>query len=244
MFSFKIVMFHFIRFSTLEFEGGTFSHLSHLNVENCYSYAWRRWSKTDAPLVNKTKMSGSVQVPHTMIKDEDNTRVFQYVLGAPTASGTKIGEMTMTYLNQGQSYEIRMKKLAKTNNEVNMKTTLRVSFVEKRLQYREEEEMLNWSALHSKDRLLDIDFTMSYGVFDINTHEVFNHCIQFLWNPGREASIFIKVNCISTEFTSKRHGGERGAPLRLVAETAGMDDVMIDTCSCLVSTSVCCHFFI
>jgi len=104
------------------------------------------------------------------------------------------------------------------------------------LQYRENEEMANWSTVHSKDRLLDIDFTMSYGVFDINLNSTYNHSINFVWNPGREASIFIKINCISTEFTSKRHGGERGAPLRLIVETMStMDGTILDAASCLVS---------
>ena len=95
--------------------------------------------------------------------------------------------------------------------------------------------MANWSMIHAKDRLLDIDFTMSYGVFDIDMDSTFNHSINFVWNPGREASIFIKINCISTEFTSKRHGGERGAPLRLIVDTFSLDESSLDSASCLVS---------
>lgn len=36
---------------------------------------------------------------------------FQYVLAAPTSIATKNNEETITYLNQGQSYEIKLKKL-------------------------------------------------------------------------------------------------------------------------------------
>jgi len=36
---------------------------------------------------------------------------FQYVLAAATSIATKINEETLTYLNQGQSYEIKLKKL-------------------------------------------------------------------------------------------------------------------------------------
>lgn len=36
---------------------------------------------------------------------------FQYVLAAATSIATKINEDTLTYLNQGQSYEIKLKKL-------------------------------------------------------------------------------------------------------------------------------------
>ncbi|KAJ6217690.1 hypothetical protein RDWZM_008847 [Blomia tropicalis] len=209
-----------------------------LNMQNSYGYAWRRWSKTDAPSVKSNKV-GSVQLQHTIAKPDEDNREFQYILGAPTAAGTKLGHMTMTYLNQGQSYEIRLKKLKKIPIDNNLKTCVRLGFVEKRLQYRENEEMANWSMVHSKDRLLDIDFTMSYGVFDINMNSTYNHSINFVWNPGREASIFIKINCISTEFTSKRHGGERGAPLRLIVETFSTvpgetDGIILDAASCLI----------
>lgn len=36
---------------------------------------------------------------------------FQYVLAAATSIATKVNEDTLTYLNQGQSYEIKLKKL-------------------------------------------------------------------------------------------------------------------------------------
>lgn len=36
---------------------------------------------------------------------------FQYVLAAATSIATKANEETLTYLNQGQSYEIKLKKL-------------------------------------------------------------------------------------------------------------------------------------
>lgn len=36
---------------------------------------------------------------------------FQYVLAAATSIATKVSEETLTYLNQGQPYEIKLKKL-------------------------------------------------------------------------------------------------------------------------------------
>ena len=41
--------------------------------------------------------------------------MFQCVLGAATSIATKVNERTMTYLNQGQSYEIKLKKLDSTS---------------------------------------------------------------------------------------------------------------------------------
>ena len=40
-----------------------------------------------------------------------NSFRFQYVLAAATSIATKVNEETLTYLNQGQSYEIKLKKL-------------------------------------------------------------------------------------------------------------------------------------
>lgn len=45
----------------------------------------------------------------------DDTR-FQYVLAAATSIATKNNEDTLTYLNQGQSYEIKLKKLGDLTN--------------------------------------------------------------------------------------------------------------------------------
>lgn len=36
---------------------------------------------------------------------------FQYILAAATSIATKNNEETLTYLNQGQSYEIKLKKI-------------------------------------------------------------------------------------------------------------------------------------
>lgn len=40
-----------------------------------------------------------------------------------------------------------------------------------------------------------------------------------MWDPMKEVGVYIKVNCISTEFTPKKHGGEKGVPFRIQVET-------------------------
>lgn len=49
-------------------------------------------------------------VPSTNCMFKEDCR-FQYVLAAATSIATKVNEDTLTYLNQGQSYEIKLKKL-------------------------------------------------------------------------------------------------------------------------------------
>lgn len=43
--------------------------------------------------------------------------------------------------------------------------------------------------------------------------------VEVMWDPMKEVGVYIKVNCISTEFTPKKHGGEKGVPFRIQVET-------------------------
>uniref|UniRef100_A0A674BRT5 Transcription factor CP2-like 1 n=1 Tax=Salmo trutta TaxID=8032 RepID=A0A674BRT5_SALTR len=43
--------------------------------------------------------------------------------------------------------------------------------------------------------------------------------VKFLWDPVKNASVFIQVNCISTELTPRKHGGEKGVPFRIQIDT-------------------------
>ncbi|GBM57161.1 Transcription factor CP2 [Araneus ventricosus] len=98
-------------------------------------------------------------------------------------------------------------------------------------------ELMAWQSQRPSERILDIDVSLSYGIFDvIPDPENINSC-EFMWDPTREASVFIKINCISTEFTSKRRGGEKGVPFRVVIETYSHWESparKLDAASCLV----------
>ncbi|RWS31700.1 transcription factor CP2-like protein, partial [Leptotrombidium deliense] len=164
---------------------------------------------------------------------------FQYVLGAATASSTKLHEETMTYLNQGQSYEVKLKKLGDLS-EVRgkmLKSVIRVGFHERRLQFMEKDLINQWKQQRQTDRILEIDIPLSYGIFDI-AHDFsdINRC-EFTWDPTKETGVFVKVNCISTEFTPKKHGGEKGVPFRLIIEThalSGKSSSCVHAASCQV----------
>lgn len=164
---------------------------------------------------------------------------FQYILAAATCLGTKIGAETLTYLNQGQPYEIRLMKMHGISEMKGklLKSILRVGFQERRLQFREKMELMAWQNQRPSERILDIDLSLSYGIFDVIPDlENINSC-EFMWDPTREASVFLKVNCISTEFTSKRRGGEKGVPFRILIETYSHWESpprKLDAASCLV----------
>ncbi|XP_055512760.1 transcription factor CP2-like protein 1 isoform X3 [Leucoraja erinacea] len=83
---------------------------------------------------------------------------FQYVLSAATSPAVKLHEETLTYLNQGQSYEIRM---------------------------------------------------------------LCNQNIRGLMESNGK---LLKVHCISTEFTPRKNGGEKGVPFRIQIDTFKMSE--------------------
>lgn len=150
-----------------------------------------------------------------------NVGRFQYVLCAATSVAMKLNEESLTYLNQGQPYEIKLKKLgdlASCKGKV-FKSVIRILFHDRRLRYIEREQMNAWQLSRPGDRLIEIDKPLSYGLLDTIEDPKHINSVQLLWDPTKEVGVFIKVNCISTEFTAKKHGGEKGVSFRLHIET-------------------------
>ncbi|KAJ6641346.1 Upstream-binding protein 1 [Pseudolycoriella hygida] len=147
---------------------------------------------------------------------------FQYVLAAPTSIATKNNEDTLTYLNQGQSYEIKLKKLGdlSTYRGKILKSIIKICFHERRLQYMEREQIHQWQASRPGERIVEIDVPLSYGLCHVSqpNNQMLN-TVEVLWDPMKEVGVYIQVNCISTEFTPKKHGGEKGVPFRIQIET-------------------------
>ncbi len=150
---------------------------------------------------------------------------FQYILAASTSIATKLNEPSITYLNQGQAYELRLKKLGDLSQfrKRHLKSVMRICFHERRLQYMEAEQIAEWSNKHPGERIIDVDLPLSYGVVDPQRDPNSLNSLTFKWDATRDTGIFIKVNCISTEFTPKKHGGEKGVPFRLQVETYDND---------------------
>ncbi|XP_058793695.1 transcription factor CP2-like protein 1 isoform X2 [Phymastichus coffea] len=161
---------------------------------------------------------------------------FQYVLAAATSIATKVNEETLTYLNQGQSYEIKLKKLGdvSTFRGKLLKSTVRICFHERRLQYTEREQILTWQRARPGERLLEVDVPLSYGLVDVCQPTSSNNSIEFMWDPTKEVGCYIKVNCISTEFTPKKHGGEKGVPFRIKVESRIPSGPRLHAASCQV----------
>ncbi|XP_050358826.1 transcription factor CP2 isoform X2 [Nymphalis io] len=172
--------------------------------------------------------------PDTSFKDD--TR-FQYVLAAATSIATKQNEETLTYLNQGQPYEIKLKKLGDLSHYKGkiLKSIIKICFHERRLQYAEREQIAQWHAERPGDRILEVDVPLSYGVLRAELPASLN-ALHVYWDPTKDVGVYIKVNCISTEFTAKKHGGEKGVPFRIQIETylAAEDQNRLHAAACQI----------
>lgn len=64
-----------------------------------------------------------------------------------------------------------------------------------------------WQASRPGDRIIEIDVPLSYGLCHViqphNPNQL--NVIEVLWDPMKEVGVYIKINCISTEFTPKKH---------------------------------------
>ncbi|KAM9656393.1 LOW QUALITY PROTEIN: transcription factor CP2-like protein 1 [Morphnus guianensis] len=195
---------------------------------------------------------------------------FQYVLCAPTSPAVRHHEETLTYLNQGQSYEIRMmgnpradpggegRRMLKSSPspapvqpqsspgpapslhgarghgrglspqswlvagpDPAAQSVVRVVFHDRRLQYSEQQQLEGWRWSRPGDRILDIDIPLSVGILEPQIHPTLLNTVEFLWDPSRRTSLFVQVHCISTEFTLRKNGGEKGVPFRIQIDTFG-----------------------
>ncbi|KAF4012557.1 hypothetical protein G4228_003003 [Cervus hanglu yarkandensis] len=148
---------------------------------------------------------------------------FQYVLCAATSPAVKQQEETLTYLNQGQSYEVRIlcnPKLVDATQEPRLlKSVVRVVFHDQRLQYTEQQQLDGWRWSRPGDRILDIDIPLSVGVLEPQVLLSQLNTVEFYWDPTKRTSLFLQVHCISPEFTPRKKGGEKGVPFRLQIDT-------------------------
>lgn len=102
-----------------------------------------------------------------------------------------------------------------------LQSVIKICFHERRLQFMEREQMQQWQASRPGERIIEVDVPLSYGLCHVSQplNPNFLNTVEIFWDPLKEVGVYIKVNCISTEFTPKKHGGEKGVPFRLQIET-------------------------
>ncbi|CAB1336573.1 unnamed protein product [Coregonus sp. 'balchen'] len=148
---------------------------------------------------------------------ENKILPFQYVLCAATSPAIKLHDETLTYLNQGTSWFL-------SDVSVCPQSIIRVVFHDRRLQYTEHQQLEGWRWNRPGDRILDLDIPMSVGMVDPRANPTQLNTVEFLWDPSKRTSVFIQVHCISTEFTMRKHGGEKGVPFRIQIDTFKEND--------------------
>jgi transcription factor CP2 and related proteins len=124
------------------------------------------------------------------------------VLAAATSIATKVNEESLTYLNQGQSYEIKLKKLGDLSafRGTILKSVIRICFHERRLQYMEREKLAAWRQSRPGDRILETDIPLSYGLWDVVQDLELLNTVEFQWDPTKEVGVYIKVGLTQVAF--------------------------------------------
>ncbi|XP_051824114.1 alpha-globin transcription factor CP2-like [Antechinus flavipes] len=185
-------------------------------------------STNDAVALPKLKQEESGLPPD----DANKTMPFQYLLCVATSPALKLHDETLTYLNQEQSYEIRMRKNKKAEEPAEkrgklVKSMVRLLFHDRGLQYSEQQQQLeDWGWNRPGDRILDIDLVMSVGIIDPRANPNQLNAVEFLWDPAaKSTSVFIQVHCNSTEFDVKQPGVEKDVAFRLQIDTFKANEI-------------------
>jgi len=201
----------------------------------------------DRYLINGDHLSdsshSSPSVPPSSVQlIQSSSNQFEFILNALTASSARINEETTTYLNQGQPYEIKFRANNNSPSENILPTiyrsTLRLCFWDKILQNQERDLMQKWLNEYHLSSLFDIDMNLTYGILSIIRSKHLPNAVEIIWDTSTTTSLFIRFKCTSTDFANKRHGGEKGIPLRIQIDTYHQNDVddlkHLHSCCCKI----------
>jgi len=160
-------------------------------------------------------------IPINNIKSQEPERSapspsFAIILKAPTSPGRKVGEETLTYLNQSQAYEILLQCISGVPPEEQfLKGSIRLGFHDRKYQVVEIEKFEEWATNRPNESLLQIDIPMCVGISNVARKGQYSNIIEFQWDRKSDTRLFFRINCVSSEFTKGKSGGESGIPLRL-----------------------------
>ena len=149
---------------------------------------------------------------------------FLFVLHASPALFTAENEESSTYLNQGQSYQIKFRYQPEAfslgpSSVSQFRTVIRLCFWDSRMQQHERELLDQWLKESHCSALFDVDMNSSYGILSVLRARSVPNVLEVTWSGDEATSLFVRFHCTSTDFAAKRHGGERGIPLRLQLDT-------------------------
>nr|CAG8504676.1 6272_t:CDS:10 [Entrophospora candida] len=176
----------------------------------------------DVSSYSSTVTPVSIPSPPASLPPTSSPLRFDIVLDAPTAAAQRIDETPMTYLNKGQYYSIIMQDQEKYDSELT--SIVKVMFHDDAHRKMASTYWSFWLTQQSSPksaRAIDIDKAASTGISNVET-KTFDR-VQFKWNGKKGAKIFVRFNCLSTDFS--RIKGVKGIPLRVHgAERKNKDD--------------------
>ena len=173
-----------------------------------------------------------------MLVDEESERSITTAVALPTSESSRLlfilhalpalfsaeNEEATTYLNQGQPYQITFRYQAEpySSSDVSIRrfrSVVRLCFSDPRMQEHERELLDKWRRESQCSALFDVDMHSSYGVLSVLRARSAPNVLEIAWSADKAVGLFVRFHCTSTDFAAKRHGGERGIPLRLQIDT-------------------------
>ncbi|ORX94309.1 CP2-domain-containing protein [Basidiobolus meristosporus CBS 931.73] len=154
------------------------------------------------------------------VNSNSNLR-FNISLEAQTAAAQRVDETPLTYLNKGHYYAISL--LDGERTDADLTSTLRMTFHDDAHRKLAGTYWQFWFSQQNSPktaRALDIDKAASTGIKNVECNS-FDR-VSFQWNGRKSAKIYVKFNCLSTDFS--RIKGVKGIPLRITMETKTEDN--------------------
>ncbi|KAI7907523.1 CP2 transcription factor-domain-containing protein [Cokeromyces recurvatus] len=166
----------------------------------------------------RINLSCEAQVKHQEFSSNTSFQ-FNVALHATPAITKKLDEQPTTYLNRGQAYLIDLDSVTtKTNNNTLVTSTISIAFHEsshRRIADSYWKYWVNQQENSMEARAIHIDAHQCTGVY--NVRFISFDKVSFDWNGRFGAKIYIRFNCLSTDFS--RIKGVKGIPMRVEVET-------------------------
>ncbi|CAO3641968.1 unnamed protein product [Cunninghamella blakesleeana] len=192
-----------------------------------------------------SSLSPTHPIHHLESLDKSSSLRYQIVLQACTAAAQRFSESSLTYLNRGQAYSIHFQDTQQNNNNSNnhnhshnnnnnnnnnnntndciITSTISITFHDATHRQASQNYWRFWLSQQERPndaRALDIDSQQSTGILSVH-YPSFDR-ILFTWSSQAGANVFIRFNCLSTDFS--RIKGVKGIPLRVLVESSSSLD--------------------
>ncbi|KAF7727014.1 grainyhead-like [Apophysomyces ossiformis] len=169
--------------------------------------------------------------PHSDMNNKIKHLRFNIILQASTAVTQKT-ETPVTYLNRGQAYAIQL--VDKQGYDGRITSTFVIMFHDpshRRVALNYWKFWIGQQKDPHHARAIDIDVNQSTGLLQVR-YPSFDR-ITFDWNGSQGAKIYVRFNCLSTDFS--RIKGIKGIPLRAHMESEAEDgDGTTERCFCKI----------